>query len=358
MRKSRAVQGEGARSNDRSCRMPPVRSTLCRMDFHAYGRGRPSFFVCLSLLLVGGLAVFGVQRTWEYLAPCHTQFSLLNPAFRCLTSSQYSEWDYEPLRANIMEKIIGWQKEGKISHVSVYFRDLIHGPRFGIEEYQNFYPASLLKVPVMIAILHDADRTPGFLDQTLSFSGDLGEVENVEKAEETIQPDTPYTIRELLRKMIVYSDNKSKHVLIGKLNATPPPLVYDTFHDLDVATMMATDGRENISIQGYAALFGVLHNTGYLSRDMSQFALELLAQSTYRDGIVAGVPQGVRVAHKFGVLDTENGESQLHDCGIVYHPSGSYILCVMTSGLRIDDEAAAIADISRMIYEDMDARRF
>jgi len=94
----------------------------------------------------------------------------------------------------------------------------------------------------------------------------------------------------------------------------------------------------------------VLYNTGYLSKDMSQFALELLSQSTFTQGITGGVPAETRVAHKFGyaVID---GEGQLHDCGIIYHPKMSYILCVLTTGQDTNKANEAIMDISRTVYQ-------
>ncbi len=258
------------------------------------------------------------------------------------------------MRNTIIATIDALQKEGKVSHVSVYFRELDNGPRFGIEEYENFYPASLLKVPVMIAILHAADKDPSILDQTLTFTGALMPIANVDHPEQTIQVNAPYTIRELLQKMIVYSDNDSKDLLIDKLNSLPSPMVYDTFLDLGVISMMA--GRtEYVSIQSYAYLFSVLYNSGYLSKETSQYALSLLSQSTYKEGLVAGVPADTRVAHKFGYRELPDGERQLHDCGIVYHPASSYVLCLMTSGADIKKEASAIADISRVVYDQVSA---
>ena len=299
-----------------------------------------------------------VQAGWRYVTACHEQqYDLLNPAFVCASPVKYNAWDYESLRNSLFEKVIAWKSEGTITHVSVYFRDLTHGPRFGIEEYEKFFPASLLKVPAMIAILHEADRDPTLLDETLSFSGEMQGILNVQNPDEMIQPDTPYTIRDLLWKMIVYSDNYSKNLLARKLDTIPPPTVYDTFLDLGIIDMMKPDAKY-ISIQDYATLFAILHNTGYLSREMSQYALSLLTQTTYKHGLVAGVPPETRVAHKFGFRSISPTQSQLHDCGIVYHPSASYVLCVMTSGSEIKDEAVAIADISKTVYDRVTAMEF
>ncbi len=302
-------------------------------------------------MFVGLLAFFVLHQVWPYVAPCHTTYNLLNPSVRCKAATLKGEWDYEPLRDDLSAKKEALKETGKITHLSVYFRDLDRGPRFGIGEYDKFQPASLTKLPIMIAFLHLADLDPSVLDKTLSFTGFLDTNMNVETPDQTIKPDTPYSVRELLRKMIVYSDNYSYLLLVKELNSMPSDLRYYTFHDLDILNMMLAPRADYVSISSYATLFAVLHNTGYLSKDMSQYALSLLSQTTFRDGIVAGVPPDTVVAHKFGRKLQEGEDSQLHDCGIVYHPKMRYVLCIMTSGTEYAAEKEAIAGMSRIVYD-------
>lgn len=312
--------------------------------------------VAVSLLLfaLGVFCAIVLQTLWSSLSSCHKEFHLLNPTLPC-EDAVHSEWDYEPLRDMLTRKKGEWKEAQKISHISVYFRDLSPGPRFGVGEYDEFHPASLAKVPIMIAYLHEADLDPGLLDQTLSFTGSLNTNPNLERSEESIQPNTPYSIRELLTKMIVYSDNYSHALLTRELNSPTPLSAYYTFRDLDVRTMMFAPKADYVSIQEYGNLFVILYNTGYLSKEMSQLALDLLSKATFTEGLVAGVPEGTRVAHKFGNRELENGEVQLHDCGIVYHPSTPYLLCVMTSGFDLTFEKEVIADVSRTVYEEVSA---
>ncbi len=306
------------------------------------------FAFCLGLL-----CFFLFQKLWSLLAPCHTKYDLLNPSIPCSNTIQQGEWDYEPLRDTLTAKKVEWKNNKTISHLSIYFRDLDHGPRFGIGEYDKFQPASLTKVPVMIAILHEVDHNPELLNKKLSFTGTLNTNQNTEAPGETLEPNTPYTIRELLTKMIVYSDNYSYLLLTKELNTPSPLSAYYTFRDLEVLKMMLAPKADYVSIQSYANLFAILYNTGYLSKETSQFALTLLSQATFTDGIVSGVPPTIRVAHKFGNRDLEGGEIQLHDCGIIYHPSTHYLLCIMTSGTDIENERTVIAEISRMVYEEI-----
>jgi beta-lactamase class A len=99
----------------------------------------------------------------------------------------------------------------------------------------------------------------------------------------------------------------------------------------------------------------VLYNASYLSREMSEKALDYLLASDYKDGLVAGLPPGTQVAHKFGEYERED-MNQLHDCGIVYYPRHPYILSVMTRGSDKQMMADTIAEISRLIYEEVDGK--
>lgn len=317
-----------------------------------------AFLSYLLAFVLGCLFLFLAQTLWTFLTFCHGKDNLLNPRLPCEGSIEQGEWDYEPLRDVLTSKKAKLKAGKKVSHISIYFRDLTHGPRFGIGEYDKFHPASLSKVPVLIAVLHEADRDPSLLDRTLSFSGTITAPENTHTTDTTIVPNTPYTIRELLRKMIVYSDNFSYVLLVQHLNTPAALSAYYTFRDLDILRMMLAPKADYVSIQSYGNLFAVLYSTGYLSKDMSQFALELLSQTTYKDGLAAGVPENVLVAHKFGYRDLTKAESQLHDCGIVYHPWAPYILCVMTSGFDVQTEAAVIADVSRTVYDAVSSLAF
>jgi beta-lactamase class A len=79
-------------------------------------------------------------------------------------------------------------------------------------------------------------------------------------------------------------------------------------------------------------------------------ALALLAASEFKGALAAGVPDGIRVAHKYGVHNLTN-DRLFHDCGIVYHPLRPYMLCVMTRGNDLDSNIRFIADVSKRVYE-------
>jgi beta-lactamase class A len=72
----------------------------------------------------------------------------------------------------------------------------------------------------------------------------------------------------------------------------------------------------------------------------------LLAQE-FNEKIPAGLPSGVRVAHKTGEITAHS-----HDAAIVYPPGRSpYVLVVLTRGIQDGAKASRlIADISAIVY--------
>jgi hypothetical protein len=117
-----------------------------------------------------------------------------------------------------------------------------------------------------------------------------------------------------------------------------------------------------ITPQQVATLFKVLYNGTYLSHDFSEQALRLMSESSFTQGLVAGVPSSTVVSHKFGIVGITSGgvetEHELHDCGIIYAPNNPYLLCVMTRGASgLSNIENTIADISKTVYQRVTSSR-
>jgi beta-lactamase class A len=158
--------------------------------------------------------------------------------------------------------------------------------------------------------------------------------------------------------MIAHSDNASYIQLESMLAETAAgvDLRSETFQELGII-----DPRDRVeatlSVRGYSSLFSALYNATYLSKDYSEEVLRWMAASEFDDGIRAGVPDEITVAHKFGEKMEGGISRQLHDCGIVYYPGNPYSLCVMTMGDNWADLERVIAWISRTVFDEVDSRR-
>lgn len=242
----------------------------------------------------------------------------------------------------------------RIKNISVYYRDLGDGPWLGINEHLEFNPASMMKVPVMIAWLKRAENNPAVLKQTFLFNGssDMSAVQRI-KPHYTLTAGRRYSVETLLEYMMSYSDNNATSLLYFNL---PPEELNKVLDGMDIANR-PSDGNNSITIHGYSGFFRILYNASFLNRDMSEKALQLLSKEDFSQGITAGVPKGVTVAAKFGEFESgKNGEErQLHEFGIVYHPKGAYILGVMTQGNDFEHQTEIIREISSLVYREVDA---
>jgi len=111
-----------------------------------------------------------------------------------------------------------------------------------------------------------------------------------------------------------------------------------------------------LSVKTFSSFFRILFNASYLSKASSERLLAILSRSSFRSGIAAGVPPNIVVANKYGEQSPgpQVPAGELHDCGIVYYPDSPYVLCVMTEGPGFEGNAAAIREISRMVFSIVD----
>ena len=153
-----------------------------------------------------------------------------------------------------------------------------------------------------------------------------------------------------------YSDNEATNLLFQNIDIKELRAI---FSDLGISAPNLYDANNLMSVKGYASFFRVLYNASYLNRSTSEQALRLLSLVEYKNGLVAGIPESTLISHKFGERESLSEDKQivrqLHDCGIIYHPERPYLLCVMTKGKNFESLSRIVANISRIIYEQVDA---
>ncbi|MBP9697666.1 MAG: serine hydrolase [Candidatus Moranbacteria bacterium] len=279
-------------------------------------------------------------------------YDYINPLLECEVAEGSLDARKENFQNDLEQYIDQLKKSKNLSDVAVYFRDLNNGPTFSAGEREEFFPASLLKVPVMMAYYRWSEDEPSLLQQKIAYQApkDFG-VTTMIKPREELTVGQSYTIEELIHRMIIYSDNQAIGLLTERLSLEK---MRDLFAMLGVGDDVLSDPNARLTVKEYASFFRILFNSSYLSRENSEKALKLLAATDYSDALPAGVPEGILVAHKFGEAGTAEVERQLHDCGIVYFPNHPYLACIMTRGKDTETLKNALRDISGFIYQKID----
>ena len=318
-----------------------------------------NLFYTIILLLLGFIIGIFIPK---FNTPCDSSdLRYINYDFICKDKLFIKKNSYQSLKIKL-NAFIQEQKDNKnIVDVSIYFRDLQNGPTLGINEHDNFSPASLLKLPLLLAYEKlKNEEFPTLFDVSIIAK----DIENIPIQEITpiksIEYGKKYLISDLLSYMIKYSDNKSYYILLDYLHQISPnkDVLKETFIELGII-----DPKDfldqTISVKSYGSIFIQLYNSSFFNENkISDEVLSLLTDIDWKDGINSGLPANIKVAHKFGERSNYvNNIEQLHDCGIIYYPNNPYLLCIMTRGTDQTKLAKTISEISRMFYEEIDSRK-
>ena len=250
----------------------------------------------------------------------------------------------DTLKRNVAAYVGARIQEGVLQTASVYLR--IGGSWAAINDQERYSPGSLLKLPLLIHFLKESEKNPSILGRSLYFPSHFEVSRRPEIVEHPLEPGRSYRVEELLRRMIVYSDNDATILLNNLAGPGADNDVYDALH-LTRPDWTSTDYF--LTVEEYSRFFRVLYNATYLEPPLSDYALRLLSESSFRGGLVRPIDPAIKVAHKFGERGS-NGVSEFHEMGIVYHGHQPYLLGVMTKGRDLAELQNVVADISGIVY--------
>lgn len=287
------------------------------------------------------------------------EYHLIRPLLAC--DFPYDEMDE---RARKLKSVLTTDiKRAQSTHssidASVYIRSMNAGDSVDIEATKLYDPASVFKVVLMMTYARMSESHPDLFDRKLVMSEAIYHQGDIDPyySSSTLVVGEAYRIGDLIDTMIVDSDNGAKDLLFANL---PTDELLRTLKDFGLQISRSSPDNLKMSPKDISLFFRTLYSATYLDNFHSEVALELLTRTTFKDGIVKGVPYGTTVAHKYGefVSAAESGEIEqleLHDCGIVYAPSNPYFLCVMTKGGTHDELAHLISTISQHTYYEITA---
>lgn len=299
---------------------------------------RTSFVVLLAVLasVLGGAFIFAA--------------ALLAPANAVASSSLRAEQlELEQFKEQLDHIVQEHVKARDAEHVSLYFLDLAAGPGFELEPEYRFAPASLMKVPVMMALLKQAESDPGLLASPLTYSGTIdSSADQGIKPAQRLEPGQTYSVDELLRRMIAYSDNNALVLLMGRLDSRQ---LDNLMHTLQIDYEPTTDGGR-VSLKSYSVFFRTLYAGTYLSPAMNERALGYLKQDAFTAGLLSGIPAGTPVAGKFGewAFGSHSEIRQLQEVAIVYHGNRPYLLGIAVQGRDMSRLTRLLGELSHAVY--------
>lgn len=224
----------------------------------------------------------------------------------------------------------------------VTFIDLATGESFGVQDTDEYIAASTSKFPMNVLLYQKIESGEVDPESMLEYKK-----EDLEYGTGIIQNSaygTQYSVRETSRLSIVKSDNCGINMIIRLLDIEN---IRQYLVDLGGVVYY---GKRHRSCPHDMALVGKDLYRLYLGNpDVYGQLIYDLEHTDFNDKINALLPKDVKVAHKIGInTRVEN------DVGIVFasHP---YVLSVMTDNVDAGTAKKRIAEMSKMIYDFVEA---
>jgi len=214
--------------------------------------------------------------------------------------------------------------------VGIYLKDLKTKKTWEYNADRLFRSASLIKLPIMIAVMDAVERGKISLDTELVIT-------NRERMDGSgslkwARDGTRLSVLEIVYRMVTESDNTATRLLIDRFGVDYFKSYFKqiglAYTNITLEGMDLTSGRvvkENYTTpreMGY--LLEKIYNKEAVSKNMSEMMLDILKRNKSHSRIRKGVPLTWEVGHKTGLL-----RKSCSDVGIIFSPKGDYIIAVL-----------------------------
>ncbi|MGO9304248.1 MAG: class A beta-lactamase [Candidatus Korobacteraceae bacterium] len=226
---------------------------------------------------------------------------------------------------------------------------------------------SVFKLPLALMVLHQVEQGTFSLDQPIRFLPQDRILPHVHSPLQTQYPDAgvDVPVRELLRLTVALSDNVAADIL---LRIAGGPKAVDTYiAALGISTFHLEDGEDvlhhDVSAQyrnwfepaGAVQVLRRISDNSPLTAEHNDLLLGWMTPDYPTKRLDADLPAGVRVAHKSGTSDVDNGVAHAtNDIGLIPLPDGRRIAIAVFVTDSTADEATrdqVIARIARAAYD-------
>ena len=226
-----------------------------------------------------------------------------------------------------------------------------YSPVFQLREHDVFSSASIIKVPILIAILAHLQNTNGHLQQVV----EITQENVVDLTELTEQKQTSATLYHTQISMIITSDNTATNACIDFLGMNTLNRYFNEIglKNTRVQRKMMDFERQKLGLDNETSacdiqhLFQQIYEGHLLSKQWNDIAIDILCRQRSHESLKRYIVDYVKMAHKTGGLDTVD-----HDAGIVFTSERDYFIGVFITEVEDNDKAKQyIGAISKVVYD-------
>lgn len=264
--------------------------------------------------------------------------NILNPVGEVVKSQAEPD-----IKSEELEKIIQSELEDTNGTYAVAIKNLKTDEYYYYNENREFDSASLYKLWVMGAVFKEIEKGNLSLDQNIGFDATTIN-ERLDIASESAEISEGFvgnTVGGAIDRMITVSDNYSAHILYLTIGWSK---VGDFIEEYNLSNS-STDTMTTTALDT-ANYFEKLYRGEIVNQNYSNQMIEILKKQELSDRIPKYLPEETIVAHKTGELGAVK-----HNAGIVYSPTGDYIIVLMSETDSQTTAAETEAKISEKVWD-------
>ena len=209
---------------------------------------------------------------------------------------------------------------------------------YGIFDKEKFEAASLVKLPVLATLYKEAEA--GNIDLDTKYSLKNSDKITGSGSLSGKPAGTVLTYRDLARFMGKQSDNTAYGIIKRILGDAK---INKEISDLGMTNTSLSD--HSTSPYDTGIFFEKLYKNQIVKEKYKNEILDYLTDTIYENWLVAGIPEEIRVAHKYG--------RELHvvnDAGVVFTKE-PFILVIMTKGVVEREADEFFPKLTKVIYD-------
>lgn len=246
---------------------------------------------------------------------------------------------FASLEEKVTETLLGTK-----NNYGIAIKNLRTGGSYYFNEHKEFEPGSLYKIWILATAFNQIEngrlKEDEVLNQEIAILNEKFHISS-ESAELT-EGQITLTVKEAMEQMITISDNYSALLLAERirLSTVKAFLQGNNFNESSLGEPPKTTPYD------IALFFEKLYKGELASQENADKMLDILKRQTLNSKLPRYLPENTLIAHKTGEIGYFS-----HDAGIVYSPSGNYIIVVLSESEIPSQADERIARISRAVYD-------
>jgi beta-lactamase class A len=244
----------------------------------------------------------------------------------------------------------------------VWVEDLETAESWTWNETRPFYAASLIKVPIMVAVYREMAKERLRLGEELVLQpedqvGGSGVLQH-------LSPGLRIPIRDLVTLMIIQSDNTATNMLIDRIGKEA---IRETMAELGMKNSLFynplmiipadREGVNAVTAEDMASCYRKIARGEAVSWHACRQMIRILKRQQFRDCFPSSLPPAENdvpigslpaweLAHKTGMVNRV-----LHDTGILYVGDHAVLLIALSEGLEYREAAKLLGELARLVYD-------